>query len=106
MRRTTWIGRWAAAVTLLALLASASGCFRVHYVDPSKQPTGRSYSQSLNYLALGFGQVHGEIKDQCGSAGVAKVSSSTGVFGVVVGILTVGLWQHRTFEVTCAGGAQ
>jgi hypothetical protein len=97
------------AIALLTVLAAIPACFRVNYVDRTKQPTGPSYSESFNWFGYGFGgSAKGRLTtlNKCGDAGVAKISSSTGVFGTIVSIVTLGIWRRRVWTVTCGGGAQ
>ena len=96
----------AAVVLVVSLVFVASGCYR-HSFRTGAMPRGVAPDAvtSNHHLFWGFANLSGDVHmGQYCPHGTAMVKNRVGALGVLVSIITGGIWVPTKIEIWCAGG--
>lgn len=96
----------ASAVSLVVLAVTLTGCYHVT-VNTGLTPGDKVISQpwAASWIAGLIPPKTVEAREQCGSAGVARVESQHSFLNSLVAGLTFSIFTPMQIDVTCAQGA-
>jgi outer membrane lipoprotein SlyB len=90
----------------LALAASLalSGCYTTKYAfsanDARAGETHKEFQQTFFWGLISIGRV--DLDKQCGPAGIKRMESKIGGWGLLANWVTGGIWAPVTVKITCA----
>jgi outer membrane lipoprotein SlyB len=91
------------ALALAATLA-LSGCYTTKYAfsanDARAGATHKEFQQTFFWGLISIGRV--DLDKQCGPAGIKRMESRIGGWGLLANWVTGGIWAPVTVKITCA----
>jgi hypothetical protein len=90
-----------ASCVLLIALALGTGCTKVTYVNPRLPPVGATAEQTGHFFLFGLVGTAIVPAYQACPHGVATVQSKFTLGDEVLGLLTLGIYTPRTYEIVC-----
>ena len=87
---------------VVAALCLTTGCYNVNYVN--SKPTAEKKNGSHSFFFWGLaGDKKIKVKEHCPN-GASKVRVYQSFGDGFLGLLTLGIWAPRSFELTCTQG--
>ena len=86
---------------LFAALAVTTACHKVTYVNPTLHPNGTVMTDSGHFWLFGTVGHKDVYADRMCPTGVSRIQSRYTFGDALIGVLTLRLYQPRTYEVEC-----